>query len=205
MQYLIMHGSYGSPEENWFRWLEKELKDSGHSIILEQFPVDDWDQVSSIGQEDISSYAPKQSLSIWENYFTENILPKVKAEPTVFVGHSSAPIFMLHMLQKYSFSLVGAVFVAPFFDIPDRPAIWQFYPSNKSFYSYDFDFAKITSQLGESFVVYGDDDPYVPAVESPLFAQKLGSEVRVIQGGGHCGSIFKEFPLIKDLSISLSK
>lgn len=200
-----MHGSYGSPEENWFRWLEKELKDSGHSVILEQFPVDDWDEVTSIGQEDISSYSPKQSLSIWEKYFTEKILPKIKDVPTVFVGHSSAPIFILHMLQKYSFSLEGAVFVAPFFDIPDRPAIWQFYPTNKTFYSYDFDFAKINAQLGDSYVVYGDDDPYVPSAESPLFAQKLGSEVRVIQGGGHCGGIFKEFPLIKDLSISLAK
>jgi len=34
MKYLIMHGSYGSPEENWFRWLEKSLKTLEQEVIL---------------------------------------------------------------------------------------------------------------------------------------------------------------------------
>ena len=50
-----MHGSYGSPEENWFRWLEKELKNLGNTVVLEQFPVDDWDEVVGIGREKIST------------------------------------------------------------------------------------------------------------------------------------------------------
>jgi len=54
-----MHGSYGSPEENWFRWLEKELIGLGHKVILEQFPVDDWDTITKIGPEEIDNYDPK--------------------------------------------------------------------------------------------------------------------------------------------------
>lgn len=200
-----MHGSYGSTEENWFRWLEQKLKILGHEVLLEQFPVDDWDKVSKIRPEKISEFTPVQSLSVWEDYFVSNTLPRVKDEPFVFIGHSSAPIFMLHMLQKYPIQLAGAIFVAPFFDIPDRPPIWQFYPTNKTFYSYDFDFAKIKSQIGKSYVVYGDNDPYVPPAESPLFAEKLGSEKILVKNGGHCGSIFKEFPLILDLCQKLSK
>ncbi len=199
-----MHGSYGSPDENWFRWLKSELVAKVHKVILKQFPVDSWSEVEKIGPQKITDFTPKQSLSIWEDFFVKNILPQIKREPTIFVGHSSAPIFMLHMLQKYDFSLAGAVFVAPFFNIPDRPAIWQFYPTNKTFYSYDFDFAKIKSQLGKSYVVCGDDDPYVPASEPPLFAQKLESELIVVPNGGHCGSIFKEFPLVRDLSLSIT-
>lgn len=199
MKYLIMHGSYGSPEENWFRWLEKQLKELGHEVTLEQFPVDNWDEVTKIGPEKISNFTPTQSLSAWEDYFVKNILPRVKDEPFVFIGHSSAPIFMLHMLLKYSFTLAGAIFVAPFFDIPDRPPIWQFYPTNKTFYNYVFDFAKIKSQIGKSYVIYSDNDPYVPASQSPLFADKLGSEKILVKNGGHCGSIFKEFPLILDI------
>lgn len=203
MQYLIMHGSYGSPEENWFRWLEKEFISRGHQVILEQFPVDDWQRVNDIGPDKISAYSAVQSLSVWEDFFITAVLPKIQAKPTIFIGHSIAPIFILHMLQKYDFHLTGAIFVAPFFDIPDRPEIWQFYPVNHTFYNYDFDFEKIKSQLGKSFVVYGDDDPYVPATEPPLFAAKLGSTISVVQGGGHCGSIFTEFPLVRDLSIAL--
>ena len=197
-----MHGSYGSPEENWFRWLERELKNLGHSVILEQFPVDDWDEVAKTGRENISSYEPKQSLEIWDDYFSKNILPRLKSEPTIFIGHSIAPVFMLHMLQKYNFKLSGAVFVAPFFNIPDEPKVWQFYPPNKTFYGYDFDFVKIKSQLGKSYVVYGYDDPYVPPTEPPLFAEKLGSKIKVVPKGGHCGGIFKEFPLILDLALT---
>lgn len=198
-----MHGSYGSPQENWFPWLEKQLNSLGHQVILKQFPVDDWDTVTKIGPTEIGDYEAKQSLSSWESFFAENILPEIKGEPVVFVGHSSAPVFILHMLQKYSFQLAGAVYVAPFFNIPDRPAIWQFYPVNKTFYGYNFDFEKIKSQLGKSFVVYGDDDPYVPAGESPLFAEKLGSELVLVPNGGHCGGIFKEFPLVLDLCINM--
>lgn len=198
-----MHGSYGSPEENWFRWLESELVIKGHKVILKQFPVDSWSEVEQIGPQKMTDFTPKQSLSIWEDFFVKNILTEIKSEPTIFVGHSSAPIFLLHMLQKYDFRLEGAVFVAPFFNIPDRPEIWQFYPTNKTFYCYDLDFAKIKSQLGKSYVVYGDDDPYVPATEPPLFAQKLESELIVVPKGGHCGGIFKEFPLLRDLSLSI--
>ncbi len=196
-----MHGSYGSPEENWFRWLEKELKAKGNEVILKQFPVDDWDEVTKIGPAKISEFTPKQNLSTWEDFFVKNILSKVGDEPFFFIGHSSAPIFMLHMLQKYDFKVAGAIFVSPFFDMPDRPEIWQFYPTNKTFYNYDFDFTKIKSQiLSKTYVVYGDNDPYVPASQPPLFAEKLGSELIVVPSGGHCGSIFKEFPLVLELS-----
>lgn len=202
MQYLIMHGSYGSPDENWFRWLERELITLGNQVILKQFPVDDWDQVTNIGIDKISSFKPVQALGVWEEFFVSKILPKLQQESTNFIGHSLAPLFILHMLQKYDFQLAKAIFVSPFFNIPDRSEIWQFYPTNKTFYSYDFDFAKINSQLSKSDVVYGDDDPYVPATEPPMFAQKLGSEVHVVKNGGHCGSIFKEFPLILDIALS---
>lgn len=194
-----MHGSYGSPEENWFRWLEGELKKLGHEVILEQFPVDSWDDVNKIDNDKRHSYSATQTLSSWEKYFADQILPRIKDEEICFVGHSIAPIFMLHMLQKYNFKIKQAIFVSPFFNIPDRPEIWQFYPVNKTFYSYDFNFDKIKSQIGKSYVVYGDNDPYVPSSESPLFAEKLGSEIHVIEGGGHCGGIFKEFPLLLEL------
>jgi len=32
-----------------------------------------------------------------------------------------------------------------------------------------------------------------------FFSEKLGSELRVVTHGGHCGGIFKEFPLLLDL------
>lgn len=199
MKYLIMHGSYGSPDENWFRWLEKELTALGHEVILHQFPVDDWNEVEKTGADKISSYKSIESLASWETYFVDRIFPQIKDQEIGFVGHSIAPIFMLHMLEKYDLKIAKTIFVAPFFNIPDAPNVWQFYPVNKTFYSYDFDFETIKSKIEKSYVVYGDNDPYVPSSEPPLFAKKLGSEVHVVAGGRHCGSNFKEFPLLLDL------
>jgi len=194
-----MHGSYGSPEENWFRWLEMVLKQLGHVVILEQFPVDSWDEIEKIGPDKIGSYEAIETLSSWEMYFVEHVLPRIKDEEIGFVGHSIAPIFMFHILNKYHFVLKQAIFVSPFFNIPDAPAVWQFYPVNKTFYGYDFDFDKIKSQIGESYVVYGDNDPYVPATEPPLFAEKIAAKIYVVTGAGHCGSIFKKFPLLVEI------
>ena len=70
----------------------------------------------------------------------------------------------------------------------------NFIPSTKA------SIPKIKAKIDKSFVVYGDNDPYVPATEPPLFAEKIGSEIYVIPGGRHCGSNFKEFPLVFDLA-----
>ena len=89
MQYLIMHGSYGSPEENWFRWLEKQLTNQGNTVILEKFPADDWNEVTHIGQEKIDSYLPKESLESWEKVFVSKILPKLKTHQQVLLATQS--------------------------------------------------------------------------------------------------------------------
>ena len=35
---VIIHGANGSPEENWFPWLKKELETKGIEVIIPQFP-----------------------------------------------------------------------------------------------------------------------------------------------------------------------
>lgn len=195
MQNLIMHGSYGSPEENWFRWLEQELLSQNQEVVLEQFPVDDWDRISDLGREKANQEPTNQTLTSWESYFVSNILPIIKGESINVIAHSVAPIFILHMLAKHtSFRIEKAVFVAPFFNIPDREAIWQFYPVNKTFYHSEFDFEFLKSRIRTSFVVYGDNDPYVPQEQFTLFAEKLNASKIEITQGRHCGSNFKEFP-----------
>lgn len=35
---FIIHGWSGSPEENWFPWLKKELENSGFEVHVPQIP-----------------------------------------------------------------------------------------------------------------------------------------------------------------------
>lgn len=49
MQFLIIHGSYGSPDGNWFPQLKENLEALGQTVFAPQFPVDDWEEVTRLG------------------------------------------------------------------------------------------------------------------------------------------------------------
>lgn len=39
-KYVILHGSFGSNDGNWFPWLKKELQSKGKQVSAPQMPVD---------------------------------------------------------------------------------------------------------------------------------------------------------------------
>lgn len=194
-----MRGSFPSPELNWFDWLGLELKTLGHEVILEDFPSDKWEDVNSLGEKNIDRFKPLQSLTTWENFFRKNILHKIQNESFIFVGHSIAPVFFLHMLEKYNLTVTLAVFVSPFFNLDYKKDQWQFYPVNKTFYKSDFDFSKINKRIEQSFVVYGEDDPYIPQEQILEFANKTNSAQIAVEDGQHLGDSFKELPIVLQL------
>lgn len=199
MKALIMHGSYGSPDSNWFRWLERELKKREYDVILKQFPSDDWETTSVLSETDRLRFSPVQSLNSWTRFFQEEILPEIKNEPFIFIGHSIAPIFFIRMVEKFSLQTSLALFVAPFFYLAPDKKYWQFWPVNKTFYGSDFDFEKLNKLISLSYAIYGDNDPYVPITQPLEFASKLGSNTIAVKNGGHLGGVFTEFPLLLEL------
>lgn len=198
MTTLLMHGSYSAPSHGWFRWLESELIMLGRDVIIEKFPGEDWQAVTKAAEQDPAGYRPAQSLESWEAFFVESVLPRIQGDEIDIVLHSLAPVFMLHMFEKYEFLVRTAVFVSPFFDL--GKTVWQFDLVNGTFYRSEFDFARIRSRIGASFVLYGDNDPFVKPEQPRSFARELGSSVIAVHGGGHCmDDKFKTFPLVLDL------
>ena len=39
MNFLIIHGIYGNPEENWLPWLKTELEKKDHKVYIPTFPT----------------------------------------------------------------------------------------------------------------------------------------------------------------------
>ncbi len=196
MKFIIFHGSYGSPDGNWFPQLKKKLELLGQEVIVPRFPVDDWDEVTKKGP---SQELKNQNLENWLKAFEDTRKKLKKDDKLCFVGHSLGPLFILHVVQKYNIKLDSAIFVSPFL----RPLnkAWQIYLANKSFYNAVFDFEKLKKLIPVSYVLYSDNDPYVDEEYSKEFAQKLNSSLIFVKKAGHMNSEvnLNEFPLVLEL------
>jgi hypothetical protein len=68
MKFVIFHGSFGHPKENWIPNLEKALKSLEQEVIVPKFPTDNYrkiDQKGSPGKVEET----KQNLTNWLQIF----------------------------------------------------------------------------------------------------------------------------------------
>ena len=172
MNVFIFHGTMGSPESNWFPWLERELKKLGIEVFVPRFPTPEG-----------------QSLESWLKAF-ESYQDKVNSE-TVFVGHSMGPGFFLRLLERRTSPIKAAILAAPF---DDFIGVEPFDTLNKTFIDHPFDFKKIKKNCRKFMVYCGNDDPYVAIKFPQRVADNLGVELKIIKGGKHLGETLKAFP-----------
>lgn len=121
MKFFIIHGAYGSPEENWFPWLRKKLEEQGHEVIVPTFPTPE-----------------NQNLDMWMNVFGHFI--KQIDQNTIFIGHSLGPAFILSILEKIDVQVRACFFVAGFTGLLENNT---FDGINKTFVTKGFDWEKI--------------------------------------------------------------
>ena len=100
MKVFIMHGTCGSPNENWFPWLKERLEKENHQVFVPKFPTPE-----------------NQSLENWLNVF-EEYKNQIDSE-TIFVGHSLAPAFILSILEKLDVKIKKSIFVCGFLGLID--------------------------------------------------------------------------------------
>ncbi len=194
MKFVIFHGSFGSPEGNWFPELKEKLVHLGQEVIVPKFPVDSWDELTKNPGKKLN-----QNLETWLKAFEKTHKTFQKDDKLCFVGHSSACLFILHILSKYNIKLDSAIFVSPFLEKLNRQ--WQIDLVNKTFYKNDFDFEKLKSLIPISYALYSDDDPYVDKKYGTEFAKKISSSQIVVKKAGHMNTEvnLNEFPLVYEL------
>lgn len=177
---VIFHGSFNSYDQIKEYWLP-ELQESKNTIIFPKFPVDTWQEITDGGP----NYLPKkQSKDIWLKEFNA-FYPQINDEKELtFIGHSTGPLFILHVLHAYKIKLKSALFVCPFIN-PLTKAAWQVQLINSLYYTDQFDFEALKFFCPQSTVVYSVDDPYVETENSLAFAKKMGSKVISIEKGGY--------------------
>ncbi|GHU07281.1 hypothetical protein FACS189431_1570 [Alphaproteobacteria bacterium] len=164
-KFVILHGTYGNPKENWFPWLKEKLESLGHEVVAPKLPT-----------------PRNQSVENWDEALQKQA-PWTFGKNTVLIGHSLGATYMLNILNRDRPESVSASFFVSGFlhDLGDD----HFDKLNHSFTHQDFDFEKIKKYAGEVFVIAGDNDPYVPMIETEELASRLSVEPMIIKGGGH--------------------
>lgn len=161
--YIIIHGTKGSPEGNWFPWLSEKLSARGVRVIIPRMPTPEG-----------------QSLAGWLVSFAEQV--GVVDERTCIIGHSIGATFLLRYLERRGDPIGCAVFVA---GVTGAIGIPEYDELNRSFVAGEYEWSTIKRNAGRIVCLAGDKDPYVPSEQQREMAEKLGVDLSVIRGGGH--------------------
>ncbi len=173
---IIVHGTGGSPFENWFPWLKQELTTLGCNVIVPSFPT------------------PKaQSLNSWQIAFKNQV--GFITPNTILIGHSLGAAFILKLLEQSSQPALATYLICGFVGKLGLP---KYDLLNQSFVCCDFDWLQIRKNMGHAYVINSDNDPYVPLSKGKELAEKLQAPLTVIPGAKHMNEEagYKSFPLL---------
>lgn len=178
MKIVIIHGTFGNPNENRFPRLKKELENKWHEVWVPKLPTPE--------NQTPSSRCNELQLQV----------PFVFDKDTVLVGHSLWATYLLHILDRERKKPIKkAVFVSWFVH-----GLWneKFDRLNKPFIDQNFNRERIQRNVSESIVFHWDNDPYVPVFEANYLKEKLNGKVYILPWWWHLNTAawYLKFPLL---------
>ena len=130
---IILHGTLGSPDENWFLWLKENLQKQNIDVWLPQLPNPE--------KPDPKNVVP---------YILENCPFRISPE-TIIVGHSSGAVQLLHLLPKIEPSIALAILVGSFKD--NDFLKWE---PNNNLFVWPFDFEKCKKNCNKFIYIHSN-------------------------------------------------
>lgn len=179
MNFIILHGTLGNPDGNWFPWLSNELEKLGHNAIRPQLPTPEG-----------------QNPENWLKVIRESV--GGSDSETVIVAHSMSPLSVCQYLETINEKVRACFFVSGFADM-SKDIIEPFASLNKIFIEKGADWEKVKKNCDDIICLAGDNDPYIPLEMQRQFSILCGAkEFVVIPNGGHLNKEFgfTTFPLL---------
>ncbi|HSX02124.1 MAG TPA: alpha/beta hydrolase [Candidatus Saccharimonadia bacterium] len=185
---LILHGTDGTPQSNWFPWLKAELEKDGYLVWAAALP---------------NAHKPNMELYVKTLLSTKYDLGSCPMgwdynKDTLIVGHSSGAVAILGLLQALPKDItVGTcVLVGSFKD----DLGWD---SLSELFEKPFDFELIKTKAKKFIFVHSDNDPYCPLEHAEYLSKQVGGELIVLPGQGHFSAElnpeYKEFPRLLEI------
>lgn len=173
---IIFHGTGGSPEVCWYKWLGDKLSKRGFEVAIPFY--------ATINVEPITSFLPKV---LQAHTFDEN---------TVLIGHSGGAALLLSILEQSSCIIPQAYFVAGYATRPNT--------SEESILQPVYDWNKIKSNVREAYFINSINDPYgCDDKQGRAMFEKIGG-TQIVLNEGHFGSENQEYPTFELLNKLIS-
>jgi predicted alpha/beta hydrolase family esterase len=181
MKFVILHGTEGTPDGNWFPWLAENLEKLGHKTVRPQLPTPEG-----------------QTVENWTRIIDESV-KKIGGpdNQTVIIAHSMSPMAVCHYIVKYGAKIRAAFFVSGFTDHVDD--IEPYHTVNPRFFDKNFDWNKFKNLCPDVICLAGDNDPYSPQDVIKRFSELCGAKKLIlVPNGGHLNSEsgYTTFPLL---------
>lgn len=166
--YLLLHGSFGSPFSNWIPHLRREIEKKDLEVYTPDFPT-------GVGYQNYENWSKLLKTYVDVNIINEN---------TIIFAHSIAPIFICKFLIENKIKVKRLVFVCGFNNYlgidKDYDAV------NESMF---FDnLSDIKNYCSDIVCFYSNNDPYVKYEKEKEFADTITEKQIMIFKGGHLNS-----------------
>jgi predicted alpha/beta hydrolase family esterase len=182
MDVVLLHGIMSAPGAHWQAWLSDVLSSRGHHVDSPALPEPD--------------YPNRQN---WLNAIRD-VADQRHPEQLVLIGHSLGATSALDYIEQLDQPIKAFISVAGF----ERD-----YGSDLNGYflrGHSVDFSKVRANVGTTFCIYGDDDPYVTKEALHQLSDDLRVTPTVVTGGGHLNTeaSFTTFPYLLDIVENLT-
>lgn len=159
---LIIHGTEGYPEENWFPWLKEKLQGLGYEVFVPQFPTPE-------------NQDPEHWFAVFQDY------EKYLNSDTLIAAHSGGCAFLLRLLERTHVKIKCAAFIAP----PVGVLPIKYYEADRPFIENPFDWKKIRNSSSHFLVFHSEDDPFICIGNGEKLAKELRVDLVKLKDAGH--------------------
>lgn len=151
--YVLLHGYTGSPKNNFFPWVKKELEAGGAKVYAPQMP-----------EEETSTIEDRVESVLKSAEFNEN---------TVLLGHSLGSVVALKVVERLKKPIKKLILAAGFmqggFLDHERPF--------EKLFDWQFDVEKIKKNVGEIVILRASNDTAVPQERAEYIQSQIGGRI----------------------------